>query len=318
MIGKDLEQAKEILERGGLVAIPTETVYGLAGNALNPEAVSSIFAVKNRPSFDPLIIHTSELDKVADLLMDIPEEARLLANAFMPGPLTLLLPRNEEIPDIVTAGSDRVAVRVPRHPLSRQLLAQLAFPLAAPSANPFGYISPTSARHVADQLGDQIPYILDGGDCEVGIESTIVGFESGQAVVYRKGGLSIEKIEEVIGGVKVRAHSASNPTAPGMLKSHYAPRVPLLLGDLTTLLKIHAGKRLGLISFESTFDEIPVENQVCLSPSGNMEEAARNLFKGMRALDQMDLELILAEMLPESGLGRAINDRLKRAAAPPH
>ena len=188
MIGTALSTAIELLRRDEVVAIPTETVYGLAGNALYPKAIASIFEIKNRPRFDPLIVHASSVERLSQYANAFPEAARRLADQFMPGPLTLLLDKAAIIPDLVTAGSPRVALRVPNHPLTLSLLQQLDFPLAAPSANPFGYISPTTAQHVADQLGSQIPYILDGGPCQVGVESTIVGFEDGQAVVYRKGG----------------------------------------------------------------------------------------------------------------------------------
>jgi L-threonylcarbamoyladenylate synthase len=181
MIGKDLARAIALLQAEEVVAIPTETVYGLAGNAFSPKAVSTIFAVKNRPSFDPLIVHTNEFGRAAAFTAEIPELAYELAARFMPGPLTILLPKAAVIPDIVTAGLPAVAVRVPRHPLAQELLRRLDFPLAAPSANPFGYISPTAAEHVEQQLGGLIPYILDGGPCQVGLESTIIGFENGQA-----------------------------------------------------------------------------------------------------------------------------------------
>jgi L-threonylcarbamoyladenylate synthase len=318
LIGTDLQYAKEVLEAGQLVAIPTETVYGLGGNALNPEAVSRIFAVKNRPKFDPMIVHTHSLASVHGMLGEVPKQALALAKAFMPGPLTLLLPRTSRIPDIVTAGSPRVAIRIPNHPLTRQLLQSLHFPLAAPSANPFGYISPTRAEHVADQLGDKIPYILDGGPCTVGVESTILGFEGGAPVVYRKGGLAVEAIEAKIGPVEVRTHSTSNPAAPGMLQSHYAPQAPLLLGKLPLLIQMHQGRRIGIISFQSFYPSVPAEQQIVLSPAGDPEEAARNLFAGMRQLDKLELDVILAELLPEQGLGRAINDRLRRAAGKPY
>jgi L-threonylcarbamoyladenylate synthase len=314
-IGTDWQRAKHLLEEGAVVAIPTETVYGLAGNAWNEAAVSEIFQVKNRPSFDPLIVHTSSLERAESFVQEIPPAAYQLAKTFMPGPLTLLLPKNEKIPDLVTAGSSLVAVRVPKHPLTLQLLSAIDFPLTAPSANPFGYISPTTAQHVADQLGDQIPYILDGGPCQVGIESTIVGFEDGQGVVYRKGGLAVEAIQDVIGPVQVKAHSSSNPQAPGMLKSHYAPGVPFEVGDLHELWKKHRDKKVGAITFQNPHPEIPLERQIILSPSGDLKEAAQQLFAGMRQLDKQSLEIIIAEWLPEQGLGRAINDRLKRAAA---
>lgn len=315
LIGTDIEKAIALLQADELVAIPTETVYGLAGNAFSDVAVAKIFAAKNRPSFDPLIVHTGRYERISELVLDIPAPAQKLAAAFMPGPLTLLLPRRERIPDIVTAGSPIVAVRVPDHTLTLQLLEALDFPLAAPSANPFGYISPTRAEHVAQQLGDRIAYILDGGPSTVGVESTIVGFPEGRPTVFRKGGIAVEDIEAQIGPVKVREHSSSNPQAPGMLKSHYAPGVPVLLGNIPELLEQHAGKRIGLLTFQDQYEEVPEKRQVILSAGGDLTEAARHLFSGLRYLDQLPLDLIIAETVPEQGLGRAINDRLRRAAA---
>jgi len=212
-----------------------------------------------------------------------------------------------------------VAVRVPNHPLTLALLAQLEFPLAAPSANPFGYISPTQVGHVDAQLGTQIPYILDGGACAVGLESTIVGMEGEQVVIYRLGGLDLSKIEAVVGQVTVQAHSSSNPSAPGQLASHYAPRKPFLLGNLVELVPkmIQQGKEVGVLSFNSHFSTIPSDRQVALSATQDLQEAAQRLFMGMRLLDESTASVILAELVPEIGLGRAINDRLKRAAAQP-
>ena len=315
MIGTALSTAAELLRRGEVVALPTETVYGLAGNALNPKAVAAIFDIKNRPRFDPLIVHTSAVEQLSQYASVFPEAARRLAYRFMPGPLTLLLDKADTIPDLVTAGSSRVALRIPDHPLTLSLLRQLSFPLAAPSANPFGYISPTTAQHVADQLGGQIPYILDGGPCRVGVESTIVGFEAEHPVVYRKGGVPVEDIRALIGSVQVREHSTSTPNAPGMLKSHYAPRAKVVIGKIEELLPAYAGQEVGIIRFRSGVDSIPAERQLVLSPSGDFSEAARQLFAGMRRLDAMQLEVILAELLPEKGLGRAVNDRLRRASA---
>lgn len=314
MIGKDLAQAKQLLEAGQLVAIPTETVYGLAGNALDEQAVLEIFRVKNRPAFDPLIVHTDSFERIADFVREIPEKALLLAQHLMPGALTLLLPKSDLIPDLVTSGLDRVAVRIPNHSLTRSLLSSLPFPLAAPSANPFGYISPTTARHVEQQLGSQIPYILDGGPCEVGLESTIVGFENDEPVIYRKGGMAIETIERLVGKVRVQAHSSSNPLAPGMLKSHYAPRTPLQLVERLQLpVTNHQSpvNRVGILSFQTNYG---AEYQEILSPTGDVSEAARHLFAAMRRLDQLGLDVIYAELVPDEGLGKAINDRLKRAA----
>ena len=311
-IGTDIQVAKAFLEAGNVVGIPTETVYGLAGNALNPDAVLTIFRVKNRPSFDPLIVHTDSLDKLSQFVTEIPEAAQKLAAAFWPGPLTLLLPRQYIIPDLVTSGLPRVAVRIPHHPLTLALLRSLDFPLAAPSANPFGYISPTTAQHVADQLGNQVPYILDGGAAGVGLESTIVGFEANQPTVFRLGGLAIEQIEQVIGPVEVRTHSTSNPKAPGMLSSHYAPRKPLIL--LQPGESPQPSDRVGTLAFREPFGGIPSENQRILSPTGDLTEAAKNLFAYLRALDSAPVDVIYAEPLPNQGLGWAMNDRLRRAS----
>ncbi|WP_373523645.1 L-threonylcarbamoyladenylate synthase [Aquiflexum sp.] len=315
-IGQDIAKAKAFLERGELVGIPTETVYGLAGNGLNPDAVAKIFATKNRPDFDPLIIHTSSIERVLDFTIEIPEILRLLGEKFWPGPLTLLLSKKNIVPDLVTSGLDMVAVRIPDHSLSMDLLNILDFPLAAPSANPFGYISPTKASHVNDQLGDKIPYILDGGPCEVGLESTIVGVENNEVVIYRLGGLDVKDIEALVGNVKVRTQSSSNPKSPGMLKSHYAPQKPFILGDLKTLIEEYQSKGItfAVLSFGDGSRNVSTGKQVQLSPSGNLNEAAKNLFASMRALDTMDVSVILSELLPEQGLGRAVNDRLKRAA----
>ncbi|HMQ48976.1 MAG TPA: L-threonylcarbamoyladenylate synthase [Saprospiraceae bacterium] len=315
MIGKETAKAIDCLQKGELVAIPTETVYGLAGNALEDEVVSRIFEIKNRPAFDPLIVHTHSLAEMEKYVLDIPEPARQLAARFMPGPLTLLLEKNAQIPDLVTAGSAWVAMRIPAHPLALQVLQALPFPLAAPSANPFGYISPTSAQHVAAQLGEKIPYILDGGPCQVGVESTIVSFAESKVKVLRKGGLSMEDIEAVIGKVAVQAQSSSNPQAPGMLKSHYAPKIPFFLGNLELLHRHFKGKRIGVLAFQHTLEAVPTAQQFVLTPTGDLTEAARVLFAAMRHLDALALDVIIAEPVPEEGLGRAINDRLRRAAA---
>ena len=316
MIGQDISRAKGVLDAGELVAIPTETVYGLAGNALNPAAVASIFETKNRPSFDPLIIHVPSLVAAENYVTDIPSPLRKLAEHFWPGPLTLLLPRKSNIPDIVTSGLDRVAVRVPDHSLSLDLLAQLDYPLAAPSANPFGYISPTSPKHVNAQLGDKISYILDGGNCKVGLESTIVGMEEDEIVVYRLGGLDISEIESIVGKVTVKSHSSSNPQAPGLLESHYAPAKPFILGNLNEMVAYYQEREVdfAVLSLSQSFPAVPVGNQIALSPQADLKDAATHLFAAMRTLDESNATVILAELMPENGLGKAINDRLKRAS----
>lgn len=310
LIGQDISYASSLLTDGQLVAIPTETVYGLAGNALNTAAVASIFEAKNRPTFDPLIVHVASVDQLSSYTLDIPEEAKVLANHFWPGPLTLLLKRNDKIPDLVTSGSDFCAFRVPNHPITLELLKSLPFPLAAPSANPFGYVSPTSAAHVNKQLGEVIPYILDGGSCEVGVESTIVSFEADGLHLLRAGGLSIEEIESCIGKSIAKIHtSSSKPAAPGMLDSHYSTRKPLYLGAPDNLsLNIENIAVMGLSPNESYPNYFP------LSSKGDLKEAARNLFATMRALDETTFDAIVALPFPMHGLGIAINDRLKRAA----
>jgi L-threonylcarbamoyladenylate synthase len=309
-IGKDIKKAKQLLESGELVAIPTETVYGLAGNALNANSVLSIFKVKERPEFDPLIVHVPSLFAAEKYVDHLPDVAVMLAQKFWPGPLTLLLKKKHIIPDLVTSGLDTVGLRCPDHALTRELLETLDFPLAAPSANPFGYVSPTTPQHVQEQLGQKIHYILDGGPCRVGIESTIVGFEEKDPVVYRMGGLSIEELESHLGKIKVQLHSTSNPKAPGQLKSHYAPSKNVVIGNIESLLETYSGNA-SILSFQKDFH---VKYQFILSRSGSLDEAAQNLFSALRSLDKMPPEIILAELLPEEGLGRAINDRLKRAA----
>jgi L-threonylcarbamoyladenylate synthase len=312
-IGHDVSKAASLLQQGELVAVPTETVYGLAGNALDAEVVARIFAVKNRPEFDPLIVHVPSLGEVERYVAEMPKEAERLAKLFWPGPLTIVLKKKEGIiPPLVTAGLDTVGIRCPDHPLTRQLLSLLPFPLAAPSANPFGYVSPTNPHHVNDQLGDKINYILDGGTCTVGIESTIIGFEEHQPVVYRLGGLSIERIEAVIGKVLVRTYSSSNPKTPGQLKSHYAPSKKLIIGEIGRLLQEYPAHTSGILTFTQDYHS---PYQRILSPGGNIEEAAAHLFQFLRDFDQMPVDYILAELLPPKGLGRAINDRLIRAAA---
>jgi L-threonylcarbamoyladenylate synthase len=310
--GIDTKRAAELLRVGELVAIPTETVYGLAGNALNMDSVTKIFQVKNRPSFDPLIVHISEPPALSNFVKNIPEKAFLLAERYWPGPLTLLLDKKEIVPDLVTSGLNRVAIRCPNHPLTLDLLKKIPFPLAAPSANPFGYVSPTNAAHVNDQLGDKIHYILDGGTCEVGLESTIVGFENDVPVIYRLGGLPVEDVERITGKVRITSHSSSNPLAPGQLKSHYAPGKKVIVGVIEELLVQHSHVSYGILSFKKDYQ---VKNQYILSRHGSLEEAARNFFTALRMLDKLPMDIILAELVPDEGLGRAINDRLRRAAS---
>lgn len=318
MIGQDVKRAAALLKEGALVAIPTETVYGLAANALNDAAVAQIFEAKDRPAYDPLIIHTDRIEKIQHLVEEIPAPLKKLLDAFSPGPLTFLLRKKADgISDQVTAGLPTVAVRIPAHPITQELLSLLDFPVAAPSANPFGYISPTRAKHVADQLGEKVPYILDGGNCDFGLESTIVGLaEDGQVRVFRKGGISIEDIEEIVGPVLVNDVSASNPKAPGMLKSHYAPKTPIYVGQTSKVISNLSGKKIAYIGFNMLNFELPVEDQYLLSMGFDLKEAASNLFAVMRQLDQSKkYDAIVADWFPDQGIGKAINDRLRRASS---
>ena len=322
MIGTDLSTARRWLETGNVVGIPTETVYGLAANALDTEAILTIFRVKNRPAFDPLIVHTDSLEKVRQLVRELPPIAEQLARTCWPGPLTLLLPKRDYIPDLTTSGLDTVAVRIPNHSLTISLLQSLDFPLAAPSANPFGYISPTTAQHVADQLGDLVPYIVDGGPCPVGVESTIIGFDqNGQVIVYRLGGMAVEQLEAITGPLQLRtstSNPAMHPQAPGMLTSHYAPRKPLTLlaaGEVPPVPGTSPAELVGVLTFSGTLPGIPAANQLVLAPSGNVLDAARNLFAYLRLLDALPVTQLYAQLVPDEGLGRAVNDRLRRAAA---
>lgn len=314
-IGQDIQKAKSLLRAGKLVAIPTETVYGLAANALDEAALLAIYKAKNRPKFDPLIAHTDSLEKVNQYVDHLPEKAMILAEAFWPGPLTLLLRKKPHISDILTSGLPSMAVRMPRHELTLELLASLDFPLAAPSANPFGYVSPTTAQHVEDQLGGKIPYILDGGRCEVGIESTIIGFDEREnPIIYRLGGKKVEDIEAVAGKAKLRLNQSSDPVAPGMLKSHYAPSKQVIIGKIKDLLPRYLKRKIGIISFHRQYDEVSPEYQVVLSPNKDLDEAAKHLFMALRLMDTKDVDIILTEKFPDQGLGKAINDRLNRAS----
>lgn len=311
-----MERARQLLEAGEVVAIPTETVYGLAANALNLDAVVKIFEAKQRPRFNPLIIHLPSWQAAMQYVEDVPAAAHLLAQRFTPGPLTFLLKKAPIIPDLVTAGSPKVAVRIPAHPLTQRLLLMLDFPLAAPSANPFGYVSPTTAQHVYDSLKGRIPYILDGGPCTVGVESTIVDFEGEQVVVRRQGGTSVEAMTAILGKTPLLKTSAEeHPVAPGQLKSHYATTTPLHVGNIADLAKHFQGKKICVIAFGNNAKGIAAFKVLQLSEKADTEEAAKNLFSLMRQADTCGAEVIIAGWLPEHGLGPAINDRLNRAQA---
>ena len=314
VIGTDIALAAQFLTQNKLVAIPTETVYGLAANALNEDAVLSIFNAKQRPFFDPLIIHVATIEQLSNYATLNDKRLQKLATFFWPGPLTLLLPKKNNIPSIVTSGLNQVAVRIPNHPLTVLLLNKLNFPLAAPSANPFGYISPTNAQHVSKQLGNKIDYILDGGNCTIGLESTIVGIENDNVCVYRLGGLAVEAIENCIGKVELKLNNSSNPKVPGQLKSHYAPKKPLFVGDVNELINQHLTKKISIIYFGDKNFEAKNATVYNLSATKSINEAAINLFTFLRLADEDDSDVVLCQNVPNVGLGMAINDRLKRAS----
>lgn len=318
-----LERAVKALREGKLVGMPTETVYGLAGNALDEKVVASIFAAKQRPTFDPLIVHTARPEQAFDLASTIPREAEMLAERFWPGPLTLVLPRRNGVPDLLSAGLDTLALRVPSHPLAHQLLLRSGLALAAPSANRFGHISPTTAQHVMEELGHvpEVAGVLDAGPCEMGVESTVLGFPGeGRVVVYRLGATPLEELREVVEDVEwVRCTDRESQSdrvrkgeqSPGMLDRHYAPRTPMTL--LERGEPAPAGDEpAGWLFFDTALEvEGPRE---FLSNNGDLREAATRLFACMRRLDDCPVERIIAWKVPDQGLGRAINDRLTRAA----
>ncbi|MGA0333563.1 MAG: L-threonylcarbamoyladenylate synthase [Kiritimatiellia bacterium] len=319
----DVAEAAQALRAGQLVGMPTETVYGLAGNALNPEAVAAIFDAKQRPTFDPLIVHTASRDAAFELAGEVPGIARHLAEVFWPGPLTLVLPRRAGLPDLLSAGLETVALRVPSHPVALQLLRECGLPLAAPSANRFGRISPTLAAHVVEELSDrpEVAGVLNAGPCGMGVESTVVGFPGGnRVVVYRLGATPLEELNDHVDHLEwVRVADAVDDPAlvrrgeqsPGMLARHYAPRTPLRLLEETDPAP-EADAATGWLSLQARPGlEGPQE---ILSEKGDLAEAATRLFSSLRKLDAMQLRQIVAWKVPDHGLGAAINDRLTRAA----
>lgn len=295
------------------MAIPTETVYGLAANAFNEEAVLKIFEAKKRPAFDPLIVHCADFEMVNRISRDFPEVLQRLCMKFWPGPLTVVVEKSDLVPDLVTSGFSTVGIRIPNHTLTLELLAALDFPLAAPSANPFTYVSPTSPEHVAKQLGDQIDYILDGGESGIGIESTIVRYRNETIEVLRLGGLSIENLEAATEVPVTIVDSKDNVSVPGNFKKHYSNRKEIKL--YTELPKpVYSATEVWLY-YSRAHCENPTKNCWFLSENGSTTEAASNLFKTLRALDIPEIDTVHVEMAPQHGLGPAINDRLKRASA---
>ncbi|MFN0127650.1 MAG: L-threonylcarbamoyladenylate synthase [Verrucomicrobiales bacterium] len=324
-LGDAARRASERLLAGDVVALPTETVYGLAANALDAEAVAKVFAVKERPAFDPLIVHVRNLDavrEIADVPSEIEDTVIKLANAFWPGPLTLLLPKKPVVPDLVTSGLPTVAMRVPAHPVFRRVLKECRVPLAAPSANRFGRISPTTAAAVEKELGGRIPLILDGGACAEGLESTILritrpaGTPKPVLEVVRSGPITREMLKAF--GVVKKASSDASPDAPGQLASHYAPATPVRLLEPGETFEPQSGRRYGLLSLDGQPRNLNLDDfsaVAVLSPgSGKLSEAAIRLFAMLRQLDEAGVDEIIAEPVAGHGLGTAIMDRLRRAA----
>ncbi len=315
-ITTDVARAADVLRSGGLVAFATETVYGLGANALNEQAVARVFEAKNRPHFDPLIVHVADENWLPRLVTEISPTARRLAAAFWPGPLTMVLPKTDLVPDLVTSGLPSVAVRMPSHPQARELLRLVDLPIAAPSANPFGQLSPTSAEHVAQTLGPKIDLILDGGPATVGVESTVVLVVESGVQILRHGGLTQEQIESVIGPVagQQRSHSVSSAApSPGMLLQHYAPRTRLILSTDLAAVDLR-GQRVGALLLSPTSSGLEFDAVEVLTHDGNLTMAAAGFFAALRRLDQLRLDVIVAFPFPERELGRALNDRLRRAA----
>jgi L-threonylcarbamoyladenylate synthase len=313
-ITQNVDEAAAVIRAGGLAAFATETVYGLGADALDARAAARIFEAKERPSFDPLIVHIASRDVVAGLASDVSEVARELMDRFWPGPLTLVLPKRESVPDIVTSGLESVGIRMPHHDQALQFLELAGCPVAAPSANLFGRVSPTTAAHVAEQLGDRIDIILDGGPCRVGVESTVVDVTGPIPVLLRPGGTTLEELRSVVGEISLASSLAPGGAArgPGMLERHYSPRTPFMLWSPTEELP---RGRLGLLSWQIQVPDPRFARAIDLSPSGSLAEAASRLFAAMRDLDAAGLDAIVATPFPAEGLGRAINDRLRRAAA---
>ena len=307
-----VSEAARLLKEGEVVAIPTETVYGLAGNAFEPKALAKIFAAKERPTFDPLIVHIADIAQLTDIAKDIPDSAYRLAEAYWPGPMTIILPKKDCIPDLCTSALPSVAVRFPSHPIAQAIIKESGLPLAAPSANLFKHVSPTTAEHVAAQLADRIAGIVDGGPCSVGVESSIISLV-GEPTVMRPGAITPEMFKAILGEVKIK-ESTSKPgqpmLAPGQCDTHYRPQVPLYYGEVPAgyTLPVHTVR----IAFGTQTGPIPAT--VNLSATGDMVEATSKLYAFMHDLDKSEYDLILVDPIPNTGVGMALNDRLKRAS----
>lgn len=313
---ENITRAAEIIKSGGLVSFPTETVYGLGANALNAEAAAKIFEAKKRPFFDPLIVHIAESEHAEALAPDAKELAGKIMEHFWPGPLTIVLPRAASVPDIITSGLPTVAVRVPDHPVALELIREAGVPIAAPSANTFGAISPTRAEHVLNDLGQKLDMILDGGPCAVGLESTIIKLEAGKIFLLRPGGTPVEELEKILGRIYI-GNEKNITEAPGMLPYHYAPVTPLTI--FASVHEVNFDETdAAFLFFRTPPDGLPPavakDRVAVLSSTGDMREAAANIFSVLHCLDRSGAKRIYAQAVPAGGLGLAIMDRLKKAA----
>lgn len=316
-IGTNIQKAASFINAGDVVAIPTETVYGLAASILSEKGIQKIYELKGRPKTNPLIVHVASIEEISKWVEVWPEKAKILADAFMPGPITLVMPKSNKIPHYVTSGQDTVGIRVPNHPLFVELLKSLPAPLAAPSANPSNATSATQAKHVFSYFKNKdLPYVLDGGACVNGLESTIVGFEKNEVVIYRVGAITIEQIERLVGKVK-RASTKSHTLTPGMFTRHYAPQTPLIMtDDIDAYTKQHPEANVAILYTGKKKESSNVKTTyINLSESDNLEEVGQRLYATLLALDEQSYDALLIQPFPSTDLGITLNDRLTRATA---
>ena len=310
--GIDSNYAIKKLMDGGIVAIPTETVYGLACNALSDKAVSKVFEIKKRPKNNPLICHTDSVKKIKRYVIDFPKKAEIIADKFWPGPITILLKKNNLIPDITTSNSKYVAFRIPDNKITLNVLKELDFPLAAPSANKFEYISPTNPDHVSLNFKEGVDYILDDGNCSVGIESTIVSFDKNDIIIHRLGGVSLEEIKERVGRCSIKENKKN---IPGQFKKHYSPIKKVYVGEINKLYKKFENKEIGILCFDKKYNFIDKKNQILLSKKSSLKEASKNFYSSLYILDNLkSIDLILTSYLPNTSIGKSINDRIKKCS----
>ena len=312
MPSAQLQQAIELLRNDNVVCVPTETVYGLAASMYSEKAIEKIYTIKGRPRSNPLIVHIGRIKDLQTLCSDLPAPLQRLAERFWPGPLTILVEKSDQVPLSITAGGTRVGIRMPNHPLTLELLKALPFPLVAPSANPYNAISPTTAKHVEDYFGSAIPLILDGGPCEQGLESTVVGIENEQVVIYRQGMITAEQIESLVGPIVVKNEAGEKQVAPGMTLKHYSPKTPTIVCEHLEQFKEDSEGKAFLL-FSKKHPELPQAHQYVLSEKEDLSEAAARLYQVLHELDERSYSQIVCERFPDIGIGRAINDRLLRA-----